>query len=94
MASEFIGIVVHGASGQVVAVIDPDNDSELDDPCWQAITCTPPVDPEVTPMASSDEAPETLPTDDGSTYIVKSPRSNYEDGLTLDDVANLAAQYS
>jgi hypothetical protein len=91
MPRDYIGIVMHAASGQVVVVIDPDDDSELDDPCWQAITCTlpeDPVDPEVTPLA------ETLPVDDGSTYIVKAPRSNYEDPLTLEDVAYLAEYYS
>lgn len=90
MASEFIGAIVGAVSGTVYAVINPDEDAELDNPrllLLQAHPETlPPYDEE------KDEQPPPIPGEREPMAMVRIPRGDYMAALTMQDVADIIAR--
>jgi hypothetical protein len=102
MASDYIGVIVGANSGIVVAVINPDDDSELDNPRLLLLQTSAPLYRMVDPSAytltdgSSDIGPfyEMLRDDPGPrepVTMVRVPRDQYARALSMEDVANIVA---
>lgn len=71
MASEYIGCVISATTGKIVAVINPDDDSELDNPRWLLFRWSP--------------KGESIETD--AMRMVKIRRADYESKRSMVEVA-------
>jgi hypothetical protein len=102
MAKEFIGVIVGANSGQIYAVINPDDDSELGNPRLLLIQSGPPrfrlVDASrytlpngAEPVMFYEIEPDTPATREPM-RMVRIPRGEYQRALTLSDVAALIAR--
>jgi hypothetical protein len=88
MASELIGLIVGYTTGIVHAVINPDDDAELDNPRW-LLHQVKPDPPEDTPPTDGDDQLTYEPM-----TMVTVPRGEYMGALSMADVAELAQKYS
>jgi hypothetical protein len=105
MAKEFIGVIIGANSGQIYAVINPDDDSELDNPRLLLLQGGPPqykladmsnltrVDDRIDVPALFEMAPD-QPVTREPMRMVKVSRGDYMVALSMQDVTRIIAELS
>jgi len=91
MAAEFIGLVCGSTTGRIYAVINPDDDSELDNPRHLLLKVGVVELPEIPPPEDPDEPQQQPPALREPLTMVRIPRGEYEACLSMDDVAKIVS---